>query len=472
MFCCRVASLRTCLMLLAASLPAVTAKAVEVSTRPNVLFLFADDMRADSIAALGDSRIITPHLDRLVERGFAFRNAYCLGSSQPAVCNPSRNMLLSGNAYFRWQTGERKPGEKGSVTSRLAPADGANFPRQMNAAGYITWHYGKRGNTAPLIQELFQVNKYLPNDEAERRSGEPGKLIVDEAIEFLEQDRQGQPFCMYLAFANPHDPRVAADSYRRQYQQEQLTLPDNFLPVHPFNNGEMTVRDEMLSPWPRTKADILGTWHDYYATITALDHHIGRLLQRLDDLKLTGNTIIVFSADHGIAIGSHGLLGKQNLYDHSMKAPLVFAGPGISHGSSEALVYLLDIYPTICDLAGVPAGNDRDGRSAAAVIRGVQSTHRQELLLAYRNVQRACRNDRWKLIRYPQVDVTQLFDLVQDPGERENLADRPEQQQRVADMRTSLQRLQEELGDRLPWTADQTQPREWAPPRRDNTGVR
>src|SRR5712691_9667798 len=161
-------------------------QAAETKLRPNVLFLFADDMRADSIAALGNSTVKTPNLDTLVRRGFVMRNAYCFGGNSAAVCTPSRNMLLSGNAYFRWKDFV-PPGMKNSKPGGIAPGDAPNFPLSMKDAGYVTYHHGKKGNTAPLIQAKFEINKYLANDEAERRSGEPGKEIVDDAIAFVRE---------------------------------------------------------------------------------------------------------------------------------------------------------------------------------------------------------------------------------------------------------------------------------------------
>lgn len=430
--------------------------------KPNVLFLFADDMRAESVRALGDPTVITPNLDALVQRGFVMQNAYCFGGNSAAVCLPSRNMLLSGNAYFRWQNSGME-GRRG----QFAPANGPNFATTMKRAGYVTYHHGKRGNTAQLIQATFDTNKYLKNDEDERRSGEPGREIVDDAIEFVRGRRRasdGKPFFMYLAFGNPHDPRVAAASYRSQYDPAKFALPRNWLPLHPFDNGEQTIRDEKLLPWPRTEADLRATWHDYYATITAMDHHIGRLLAEMKTTGQLDNTLILFSADQGIAIGSHGLLGKQNLYDHSMKSPLVFAGPGIAPGKSAALVHLFDILPTVCDLVEAEAPAGIDGRSFANVVRGTGTIARSELMLAYRKTQRAIRDDRWKLIRYPEVDVTQLFDLQSDPDEMTNLADHPEQKERIAKMLARLTDLQRQFGDDLPLTVANPKPAKWTPP--------
>lgn len=447
-------------LILSTTTVASTAIAAE---RPNVLFLFADDMRADSIHALGNPTVKTPHLDTLVQRGFAMRNAYCFGGNSPAVCTPSRNMLLSGNCYFRWKE-YLPPGAPEARRGALSPGDGPNLPLSFKDAGYVTYHHGKKGNTATLIQAKFDINKYLANDEAERKSGEPGQEIVDDAIDFLNDRPADKPFLMYLAFGNPHDPRIAAKKYLDQYEADKIPLPANYLPQHPFDNGEMTVRDEKLSPWPRTESEIRRTLHEYYATITALDHHIGRLLTALRERGLEENTIVVFSADQGISVGSHGLLGKQNLYDHAMKAPLVLAGPGIPHGESAALAYIFDVYPTLCDLVGIGIPGSIDGRSFRSVLNGTSAVHREGLLSAYRDVQRAYRDERWKIIRYPQVDVTQLFDLTNDPDERHNLAADPAHHPRVEMMMRALQEHQRNYDDSLPFNVPHPKPAKWTPP--------
>jgi arylsulfatase A-like enzyme len=420
-------------------------------SRPNVLFLFADDQRADTIAALGNPVVKTPTLDRLVRRGYSFRNAYCLGSHSPAVCSPSRNMLLSGQAYFRWRGPQ-------------APADGPNWPTAMNQAGYQTYHHGKNGNTAQAIQKKFEINRYLRNDEAERLSGEPGAEIVDAAIAFLNDRSTDRPFCMYLAFGNPHDPRVAARHYLDLYDRSQIPVPKNFLPLHPFDNGEQLVRDERLAPWPRTKEEIQKQLHEYYAVITAMDGHIGRLLKTLEQRGLLEKTLVIYSSDHGLAMGSHGLMGKQNLYEHSMKSPLIFAGPGIPQGETQALAYLLDIFPTICDLTDVPVPAGIDGRSLKPVIMGNVPKTRETIGCAYRDVQRSIRDDRWKLIQYPQINRTQLFDLQSDPDELFDLSTHPNEAPRVAGMLKTLEVWQREFGDTLPLTSKTPKDAHWMPP--------
>jgi arylsulfatase A-like enzyme len=239
----------------------------------------------------------------------------------------------------------------------------------------------------------------------------------------------------------------------------------NYRPLHPFDNGEMTVRDERLLPWPRTEADVRRTLHEYYATMTGMDFHIGRLIKALDELRLTEDTLIIFSADQGIAVGSHGLLGKQNLYDVAMKSPLIFAGPGIKPGSSDALVYLLDIYPTVCDLVGAPLPEKIDGASFKPVIDGKARTARSEIFLSYMSAQRAVRDDRWKLIRYPQVNVTQLFDLREDADEMRDLSADPAHARRVEQMLSRLREQQAKYRDDLPLTVAKPNPAEWMPPK-------
>jgi arylsulfatase A-like enzyme len=425
------------------------------SAKPNVIFLFADDQRADAIGALGNPHIKTPNLDQLVRSGFVFRNAYCLGANVGAVCTPSRNMLLSGRAYFRWQGPQAQP-------------DMPNFPTSLKAAGYETYHHGKRGNTSPAIQALFDHNKYVVDLE-DRTNGEPAQRIVNEAIDFLKTRKRDKPVFMYLAFSNPHDPRVAAQKYMDLYERDKIPLPKNYLPQHPFNNGEQFVRDELLAGFPRTEDEVRKHLHDYYAVISAMDHHIGRLLAALTELGMYDNTIFIYSADHGLAVGSHGLFGKQNLYEAGMKPPLFFAGPGIPKGETQALAYLLDIFPTVCDLVAADIPGGLDGKSLKPVIEGKSSGVRDSLFLAYRDVQRAVRDSRWKLIRYPQVNVTQLFDLQNDPEEITDLADKPEHAERIQSLTAQMRHWQQSLGDTAPLVVAQPQDPKWDPSQRPET---
>ncbi len=410
--------------------------APEQKQKPNILFLFTDDQRADTIHALGNDLIQTPNLDQLARSGFVFNNAYCLGSNSGAVCVCSRNMLLSGRTYFRW-------------TGRYASAKKPNFPESMKEAGYFTYHHGKKGNTALEIHKKFDQSQYL-NDQQARMLGQPGKEIVDNVVQFLQWERDEEPFFMYLAFSCPHDPRVADQEYMDLYSRKKMKLPKNYLPLHPFNNGEQLVRDELLAGFPRSKAEVRKHLHDYYADITGLDAQIGRIIKALKENGEYDNTVIIFSSDHGLAMGSHGLMGKQSLYEHSMKSPLIFSGPGIPKGSSDALVYLYDIYPTVCEMVGTKIPEGLDAESIWPVIAGKQTKVRDTLFTSYKEGQRSVRDKRWKLITYPQINKSQLFDLENDPEETKNLFDQSASQPHANRLLTEMKAWQKKVGDTSP----------------------
>ena len=421
--------------------------------KPNVLFILTDDQRGDTIHALGNPYIETPNLDLLVNAGTSFTNAYCMGGWSPAVCLPSRTMVLRGNGWF---------------TAQNQPAGTPDFAKSMGEAGYVTYHLGKYGNNDSRSLKSFDFNYYVePGDLEELIKAEPGKQLADRAINFLyfwrtRLNRQGnRPFFMYLGDPAPHDPRRAPQAYQERYEISELPLPPNYLPFHPFDNGELFIRDERLADWPRTEYEIRRHTRDYYSMITHLDEQLGRIINYLKEIGQYDNTIIVFSSDQGIALGSHGLMGKQNLYEHSMSPALVMAGPGIPVGRrTEAFAYLFDIFPTVCDLVGAPIPPGIEGRSQAPVIRGEREGVRDAIFLAYKDLQRAVRRGRWKLIRYPHVNRTQLFDLDADPHEVHDLAGDPGQAARIGELMEVMRREQQAFGDGAALTAPNPRPGE------------
>lgn len=431
--------------------------ATRAASAPNILFLFSDDQRADTIHALGNAAIETPNLDRLVADGTVFTRAYCMGAQQGAVCVPSRAMLMTGRTLFRI-----KENLDGQVT----------WPEAFARAGYSTFITGKWHNQAPSLVRAFQEGKNvflggmgkdpyaLPvqdfgsdhNLSEIRPSGKHCvELFTDTVIDFLNGQKGQKPFLAYVAFNAPHDPRIAPKPYHDKYNAAKPPLPENFLPQHPFNNGNMTGRDEELAPWPRTPEIVRQHLADYYASITFLDAQVGRVLNALKAGGLLENTIVVFSSDHGLAIGSHGLFGKQNLYDHSMHAPLLFAGPGVPKGKrADALCYLLDIFPTLGELAGVAGPEGSEGKSLAPVLAGRSDRVRESLFTAYIKAQRAVRDGRWKLLVYPRINKAQLFDLEKDPGETKDLASDPAHAAELQRMTAMLETAQRDCGDALP----------------------
>lgn len=429
----------------------------EPSPRPNILFIFADDQRCDSIGAYGNPVIQTPNLDRLVARGFNLRNAYCFGSPHGAVCMPSRAMLHTGRTLFRLRN--------------LEMEGHSLLGEHLAEAGYETFATGKWHNGKESLTRGFQSGRNImlggmSNHEAvplvqlapdgsfsapQVGDGFSSTLFADAAIDFLEQRDTSDPFFCYVALTAPHDPRMSPGEFASMYEPSKVPIPVNFLPQHPWNIGDVTVRDENLAAWPRTESVIREQTAEYYGLISHMDQEVGRIMETLQRLGQLDNTIVVYAADHGLALGSHGLLGKQSLYEHSMKAPLIVAGPTVPNGSSEALVYLHDLFPTILELAGTPIPAETEGRSLAPLWQSESPADvRPYLFTTYKNTIRAIRDARWKLIRYPQIDRWQLFDLDQDPQEMENLYDSslPEHQAARQRLAEALSTAQSDVGDK------------------------
>jgi arylsulfatase A-like enzyme len=417
--------------------------------RPNVLFLFSDDHRFDTIRALGNPDIETPNLDRLCSRGVAFTQATIMGGNQGAVCVPSRAMLMTGQSVFH-------------ATDALAGKRPYHlWPAVFGQAGYQTFGAGKWHNGPKLYHEAFSAGgpilfggmndhyrtplhrfnpsaQYPPTAVERSPKQSSSELFTDGLLDFLQRRDKTKPFCAYVAFTAPHDPRQAPPEWLAKYPVEKIKLPKNFLPKHPFDNGELEVRDEKLLPFPRTPEAVKKEIADYYALISHLDSQIGRILDAVDE-----NTIVVFAGDNGLAVGQHGLLGKQNVYDHSIRVPLIVAGPGIVKGRKNlALVYVYDCFATLCDLAGLPKPATVEGESFAPALRGERFAGRASTFHLYRDFQRAVRTRTHKLIRYTVKGVTtrQLFDLQRDPLEMINRIDDPSQARRVAELEAELSR--------------------------------
>jgi arylsulfatase A-like enzyme len=244
---------------------------------------------------------------------------------------------------------------------------------------------------------------------------------------------------------------MAPPEFARLYDPAKIELPGNFMPRHPFDNGEMEIRDEKLTALPRDPATIRMEIAGYYAMISHLDREIGRVLDALVKTGLAENTIVVFAGDNGLAVGQHGLLGKQNIYDHSVRVPLIIGGPGIPKGKkAETFCYLLDVYPTLCRLLGIEAPATAEGTSLVPALRDPSAKVRKALFLAYTKLQRGLKtSDNWKLIRYMAngIETVQLFNLNIDPLEIRNLAARPEEAGRVARMSAELNVRMKEAGD-------------------------
>ena len=451
-----------------------------MASQPNILFLFTDDQRFDTIRALGNRAIHTPNIDYLVQNGTAFTEAHIMGGSSGAVCMPSRAMMLTGRYLYRI-LGE----------GQQIPPEHMQMPEWFRQAGYTTfgtgkWHNGPASYARAFTDggEIFfggmddhwnvaachfsPTGEYpeprphrfpwhlddwrtieFPYDHSQR-GVHSTDLFADTVRDFLLKHDTEQPFFAYVSFMAPHDPRTMPHRFLTQYDPDAVALPENYMPEHPFDNGALNTRDESLEAWPRRPQRIQHHLREYYAMITHLDDALGRVL---DALKATGqfdNTIIVLAGDNGLALGQHGLMGKQSNYEHSVHVPLVMMGPGIPRGETrDTLCYVLDIFPTLCDLTGQPVPASVQGRSLMPVLAEPDHAVRDLLHFAYTDLQRSVRDRRYKLIEYAvgAARVTQLFDLHQDPRELTNLADDPAHAATLARLRQALQLWREELGD-------------------------
>jgi arylsulfatase A-like enzyme len=446
----------------------VAAAAQVPKSRPNVLVLFADDMSFRTIRSLNNPEIKTPNIDKLVARGTAFTHACIMGGLQGAVCVPSRAMLMSGQTLFHVTANVEKRKEWGEAK----PFD--MWPELLGQNGYQTIGIGKWHNGPALYHRAFQkggpilfggmadhyqtpLHDFNPEQKYPKEAVKPtnkhsSEIFADSAIHHLKTRDKSKPFALYCAFTAPHDPRQPPKEFKDMYPEERIELPPNYLPEHPFDNGELKVRDEALLPWPRTPAAVRKERSDYYAIISHLDSQVGRVLDTLDREGLTKNTLIIFAGDNGLAVGQHGLLGKQSLYDHSIRVPLIVAGPGIPAAQrTESMVYLLDIFPTMFDILGLPIPPTVDGKSFLPILKDPKRKTRDGLIYAYRHFQRALRTNRWKFIRYNVngKQTRQLFDIVADQWEMKNLIDDPALAETVNQLDSLLRMYLKQAGDPL-----------------------
>jgi len=442
--------------------------------QPNILFLFADDQCHEALSAFG-SEVQTPNLDRLVANGVSFTNAYNQGAWHGAVCVASRTMLNTGR--FLWHAKQCE-----SKLSQEVKA-GRLWSQYLGAAGYDTymtgkWHvkadakqiFGTSTHIRPGMPNQTKTGYDRPKDEEDYNKGwkpwdkqnggfwKGGKhwseVLGDDGVDFLQRATESEkPFFMYLAFNAPHDPRQSPKEYVDKYPLDSVRVPENFLPEYPYKDAmgcSKRLRDEKLAPFPRTKYAIKVNRQEYYAIITHMDVQAGRILDALEKSGKKDNTYIFFTADHGLAVGHHGLIGKQNMFEHSVKAPLIINGPDIPKGKRiDSLVYLQDIMPTTLELAGVKKPDHVQFKSLFPLISGDAKKSYDAIYGGYVNVQRMVRKGNYKLIYYPSIKRTLLFDLKNDPDEIHDLAADPNHASTIKDLMRTLQTLQKEVGDTL-----------------------
>lgn len=416
--------------------------AVAVDTkRPNILFVLVDDQSPLDLQCYNPATPLeTPNIDRLAREGMVLDGAYHMGSFSGAVCTPSRHMIMSGRTLWHLPIAPQ------AMQKRLCPpnSDQQTLPAVFNRAGYSTMRTCKQGNSYEAANKLFTFRH-----DATKRGGTPetgSPWHGDRVMEYLEQRESSndpQPFLIFFGFSHPHDERDGTPELLAKYgavnhtdqsapppaNSRQPKLPPNYLPAHPFHHGHPGLRDEVAvsGVWQRRdEQTIRNELGRQFACSENIDTQIGRVLAKLDAMGELDNTYILYTSDHGMAIGRHGLQGKQNLYQHTWRVPLIVKGPDIQPGSrAEGNVYLLDVLATLCDLAGIATPETNQGTSFKPVLTGQQQIIRDVLFGAYNGGtkpgMRSVKRGDWKLIKYDvlngAVRETQLFNLKHNPDE-------------------------------------------------------
>lgn len=440
------------------------------SDRPNLLFIIVDDQSPFDLKLYNsESSLETPTIDRIAAEGMVFDGAYHMGSFSGAVCTPSRHMVMSGRTVWHLPNvlgGKNCPDN--IVENVMASV--------FNRAGYDTMRTCKRGNSYNAANKQFSVVRDATKrgGTAETGSAWHGQQVMDYLKE-REASKDEDPFLIYFGFSHPHDTRDGTPELLEKYgavnhkdrsslppaNAKQPALPINYLPEHPFHHGHPKLRDEVAvsGVWERRdERTIRNELGREFACDENIDRQIARVLKQLDSMGELENTYIVYTADHGMAIGRHGLQGKQNLYEHTWRVPLIVKGPGIQPGSrAQGNTYLLDVLPTLCDLAGVKKPSSVEGKSFKPVLDGKATKVRDTLFGVYcggtKPGMRCVRHGDWKLIKYDVLDgkvrETQLFNLAENPHEfiaehkkenpwLTNLADKPKYAKKLAEMEALL----------------------------------
>ncbi|QDU87910.1 Choline-sulfatase [Pirellulimonas nuda] len=437
--------------------------------KPNILYIIADDMSADAVsfaalqASLGNGAsqagsINTPTIDALANQGTTFVNAYNQGGWSGAVCVTSRTAIMTGRSMWN------APGSNQAGSA----VDNANtLPGLFNAAGYDTARFGKSGNDYNNA-----TNTFTTHSESDQRGETASQWFADQGIAYLNgkvQANDSDPYLLYLGLSSPHDPRNAPQSFLDLHGAKNGSpapsaplsgydpLPSAYLGAAPFDNGHLNVRDENSvdgAGQNRDERTIRNEISKNHAVIEYMDSQIKRVIDTaleyegltpgVNDISDLQNTLIVFTSDHGMSIGRHGLVGKQNIYEHTLRVPYIVAGAvggvPVNTGVSDKNIYLHDSLPTLLDLAGVATDPSVQAESFAAALSTDQATRdafagHEVVYGAYspspsNHIQRSVKMvdgaEAWKVIHYPQINRTQLFNLTSDPDETDDLSHDPQ----------------------------------------------
>jgi iduronate 2-sulfatase len=457
------------------------------STRPNVLLICVDDLKP-LLGCYGDTRVITPNIDRLAARGVLFERAYC----NQAVCAPSRNSLMTGQrpqtiGIYDLPTNFRKSVPEavtvaqyfmrhGYRTEAMGKIMHVGHGNDEDAASWSVPAWKPRGGGYVLpqnqAQQKAQVDKAKAAGVPKERIGSVAKgpptecadvadsaygdgMIADEAVRRLRaaKDKPGEPWFMGVGFLKPHLPFNAPKKYWDLYQAADFPLPAlQTLPAGApafagHNSGELRNYSDIPKVEPLDDAQARHLIHGYHAATSYMDAQLGRVLDALDETGFAKNTVIVLWGDHGWHLGDHGLWCKHTNFEQASHIPLLVAAPGVTPAGArcKSLVETVDLYPTLCELAGLPAPRGLDGASFAAALKTPAAPAKEAVYHVYPRdslLGRAVRTSRYRLVEWKKISepaesaVCELYDYEADPEETKNVA--AEKPEVVAQLRALL----------------------------------
>ena len=450
---------------------------------PNFLFVLVDDQSAFDLKTYYPASILeTPYIDGLAESGMVLESARHMGSMNGAVCTPSRHMIMTGRTLWNLP-----PSAEFQKNVDPHPLDDQTLGAIFNRAGYNTMRTCKKGNSYPGANKQFEVIKDVTKrgGTEEKGSAWHSKQVL-EYLSDRERTQEKEPFFIYFGFSHPHDPRNGTPELLEKYgsinhrdtssfpplNSKQPPLPENYLAAHPFFHGHPELRDEerVSGVWKRRdEATVRNELGREYACAENIDIQLGKVLEKLEVMDELENTYIIYTSDHGMSIGRHGLMGKQNLYEHTWRVPFIVKGPGIKAGTrKEGNIYLLDILPTVCDLASIEIPETVQGKSFKPVLMSEKNTIRDVQYGVYsggtKPGMRTVRKGDWKLIKYDMMDggvrETQLFNIAENPHEylpkhemsgvmETNLASDPKYYEKLKEMEDIL--LQQMINNNDPY---------------------
>jgi iduronate 2-sulfatase len=425
----------------------------------NVLFLISDDLKASVLGCYGDKICKTPNIDRLAKEGVVFDRAYCQGT----WCAPSRQSFM----FSKYQgTGAVNLGQHfrqnghysarvGKIYHMRVPGDIIDGTNGKDVESSWTERFNSQGQEAHTPGDYACLNLNIFTSELAGRqstrmphrmfvtvrhggdgSDQPDSKTAAKAIELLNQHKD-KPFFLAAGFVRPHYPMVAPQKYFDAYPWKNIPLPrlvENDLKDIPrLGIASTNNAGNQIGKYPDNQKRM---WAGYYASVTFMDEQVGRIIAELERLGLRESTAIVFTSDHGYHLGEHTFWQKSNLHEEVARVPLIMSIPGYKPGRTKSIVELVDLFPTLSEVAGLKTPQNLDGTSLVPVLKDTTATVKSGALSLNRG--HALRTSDWAYMRYSDKSE-ELYDMTADPGQFRNLAKSSNHAAKIKEMRKLLQ---------------------------------